>query len=123
MPDALEGKMWKISKIRNRPDTLTSAFAVTSASVRTARSLRSTPVFSRRFQGVQVTVHEVEAASGAVSYTTRMTYSYRRATTRKWEFSENIPAVALSAAIKLLEEARDFIARRGKGTEEDVGNA
>jgi hypothetical protein len=61
---------------------------------------------------VEVTVHETESIAGTVSYTARITYSYRRATTRKWEFSENIPATAIAAAISLLQRAAEFIEKQ-----------
>jgi uncharacterized Zn finger protein (UPF0148 family) len=92
----------------------TKVFATPPMSITRFQDLRSTPVFTRRLGGVEVTVHETEARGVPICHSVRLTYSHRRANMAKWEFSENIPASQISAAITLLEEAKQLIERHSK---------
>lgn len=103
---------WKVARSREKPKNNSQVIIASTSRIRRSGELRSTPVFKRTKSGVEVTVFEVEAANGDVTYATRLTYAYRRATTRKWELSENIPSTVLPFAIKLLDRARDFIERQ-----------
>lgn len=108
-PDDKTPRMWRPFKMRVDHGGITKVFAAASINVSRLGDLRSTPVFNRRLGGVAVTVHETATQVGGISYTARVTYSYRRTNTRKWEFSENIPASEIWAAIRLLEQAEEFI--------------
>lgn len=103
-------------KVRIDHGDISQVFKIASDNVRRGGDLRSTPVFKRRHGGVEVTVHETESRAGTISYSARLTYSYPRPNSRKWEFSENIPATAISAAIRLLEQAAKFIERQAEQT-------
>ena len=122
-PDVLTPQARQPFKVRNGQSGITQVCAATASNVRRGGDLRSTPVFNRRLGGVEVTVHETETRAGAISYTARLTYSYPRPNTRKWEFSENIPAGEIWAAIRLLEQAEEFIEQQAEQTRAESQDA
>ena len=70
------------------------------------------PVITRRLGGLEIAVFEWEGEERRVSYSTKLTYSFRRKNSTSWEISEFLPTSELLGAAKLFDLAHSAILER-----------